>query len=109
MRTKLVVCTDKLDELSKSIRSKTENIESVELKLEKERLENDAMKINIDESRREKLVVQEKLEMLHVEKAAVERSRTNLQVNELVFFPFLKIGKLINLISFLLFFLIATI
>ncbi len=83
MRTKLIVCTDKLDELSKSIRSKTELIESVEQKLEKERLDNDALKINVDEIRREKLVVQEKLEMLHVEKAAVERSRTNLQVNGL--------------------------
>jgi hypothetical protein len=82
----LIVCTDKLDELSKSIRSKTDLIESVEQKLEKERLDNDALKINVDEIRREKLVVQEKLEMLHVEKAAVERSRTNLQVNKLFSF-----------------------
>jgi hypothetical protein len=86
LRTKLIVCTDKLDELSKSIRSKTELIESVEQKLEKERLDNDALKINVDEIRREKLIVQEKLEMLHVEKAAVERSRANLQVNEIFSF-----------------------
>ncbi len=66
--------------MSKSLRSKDDLLESVEQKLEKERLESDSLKISLDEVRREKLNVQERLEMLHVEKAAAERSRANLQV-----------------------------
>ncbi len=66
--------------MSKSLRSKDDLLESVERKLEKERLESDSLKISLDEVRREKLNVQERLEMLHVEKAAAERSRANLQV-----------------------------
>ncbi len=66
--------------MSKSLRAKDDLLESVEQKLEKERLESDSLKISLDEVRREKLNVQERLEMLHVEKAAAERSRANLQV-----------------------------
>ena len=66
--------------MSKSLRTKDDLLESVEQKLEKERLESDSLKISLDEVRREKLNVQERLEMLHVEKAAAERSRANLQV-----------------------------
>ena len=66
--------------MSKSLRKKDDLLESVEQKLEKERLESDSLKISLDEVRREKLNVQERLEMLHVEKAAAERSRANLQV-----------------------------
>ncbi len=72
--------TEKVEEMSKSLRAKDDLLESVEQKLEKERLESDSLKISLDEVRREKLNVQERLEMLHVEKAAAERSRANLQV-----------------------------
>jgi hypothetical protein len=75
-----VVYNEKIEEMSKSLRSKDDLLESVEQKLEKERLESDSLKISLDEVRREKLNVQERLEMLHVEKAAAERSRANLQV-----------------------------
>jgi hypothetical protein len=74
------VSTEKVEEMSKSLRAKDDLLESVEQKLEKERLESDSLKISLDEVRREKLNVQERLEMLHVEKAAAERSRANLQV-----------------------------
>jgi len=76
-------------------------LDAVESKLNKERLELDSTKIYLDEARREKSKVrnfnfiviiglnpdfniskvQEQLEMIHVEKAAVERSRFNVQAS----------------------------
>ena len=47
MRTRLVICNEKIDELNKSIRTKDEILQNVEQKLEKERLESDAMKIGL--------------------------------------------------------------
>ena len=93
LRTKLSVCNDKIDDLSKSLRAKTESLESAEQKLETTRMESDSLKIGLDEVRREKLSVQEKLEMLIMEKAAVERSRANLQVRKTIFLKIVRLAS----------------
>ena len=77
---KLSICNDKIDDLTNTLRTKSDSLEYTEQKLDSAKLEADSLKIGLDEIRREKLNVQERLEMTLLEKASVERSRTNLQV-----------------------------
>ena len=57
---------------------RTEILDAVERKLERERTTADSLKIRVDELTRERLTLKERVELLLVEKTSLERSRTNL-------------------------------
>ncbi|XP_059085482.1 rootletin-like isoform X2 [Tigriopus californicus] len=78
-RTKLTQTKHVNDQLSKEVKIKNEILESVEHKLDQERLSSDSMKIRLDEISREKMSLNERVELLLVEKTSLERSQTNLK------------------------------